>query len=444
MTAGALQLMNADSVRRGVWPYLKAPFWIGTVIVLLFFGAFGGWAAYAPLSSGAIASGVVNPDSSRQVIQHLEGGIIRTIHVRENQKVAAGDPLITLEDTRAIASFSATREQYLRLLVIRARLDAHALGSNTMILPEEMEGITEPALAAFVSNQQHLFDTERRTQQQQTQIYERRIGQLESEIEAVTAEIGGHMAQKALIDDDLEDLENLLEQQLVPRAQVSAMRREQARLEAAIAGGRAQIARARQAIEEARLSILRASENFLIEIADDAADINNQIVVMAQDMSSGEDVLRRTVITSPVDGVVLNLLYKTPGGVVGPGDPIMQVVPVDDDMIIVARLLPRDIELVHEGLEARVSLLPFSSRNLLPLTGVVTDVAADSSYDDASRQYYYEIRVRVPADELAIQEGIYMSPGMPADVTVVTGARTMLHYLAEPLMRSVRNAFIYD
>lgn len=444
MTSQALQAANDGPARaRGVLPYLRAPALVGAIIVVVFFGAFGGWAAYAPLSSGAIASGVVNPDSSRQVVQHLEGGIIRTIHVRENQRVSAGDPLITLEDTRAAASFSATREQYLRLLVIRARLDAHAMGSDTIKMPVEVEGNDDPALAAFVANQQHLFETERRTQQQQTEIYERRIGQLESEIQSVTAEIGGNTTQKALIDGDLKDVESLLAQQLVPRGQVSALRREQARLVASIAAAEAQIARARQAIEESRLSILRAAENFLIEIADDAAEINNQIVVMAQDMHSGEDVLRRTVITSPVDGVVLNLMFKTPGGVVGPGDPIMHVVPVNDDMIIVARLQPRDIELVHEGLEARVSLLPFASRNLLPLVGVVTDVSADSSFDEVSRQHFYQIRVQVPASELAGQ-GIFMTPGMPADVTVVTGARTMLQYLAEPFMRAVRTAFVYD
>lgn len=428
----------------GVWLFIRGPFWVGVLIVVLFFGVFGTWAAFSPLSSGAIATGIVNPDSSRQAIQHLEGGIVRTIHVREGQRVAEGDPLVTLEDTKAAAIFSASRDQYLRLLVIRARLDAHSQGKTKMFLPEEIAGNTDPDLAAFVANQQHLFETEARTQEQQAEIYARRIDQLESEIVAVKAEIDGLTTQKAFVDSDLTDVESLLEQQLVPRAQVSALRREQARIVAAIGSGEAQIARANQAIEEARLSVLRARESFLIEIADDATDINNQIVVMLQDMESDEDVLRRTVVVSPVDGVVLNLRARTVGGVVRPGDLIMEVVPVDDDMIIVAKLSPRDIELVHRGLEARVTLVPFASRNMLPLVGEVTDVGADSIYDEASRQYYYEIRVRVPASEMARHKDIYMSPGMPADVTVVTGARTMLQYLTEPLMRTIRNAFVYE
>ncbi len=430
--------------RVSILSFLWRPVWVGAAIVLVFFGAFGGWATLAPLNSGAIAGGVVSPTSSRQVIQHLEGGIIRTIHVRDNQRVSKGDALITLEDTRAAAGFASTHEQYLRLLVTRARLDAHAQKAESMVMPSEIAETDEPSLAAFVFNQIQLFDTERRTQQQMVEIYQRRIEQFRSEIEAVTAEIGGHEAQKELIDSDLKDQEGLLERQLVPRAQVTALRRESARLAAAIGAGRAQIARSRQAIEETNLSILRASESFLIEIADSASEINNEIAVLEQDLASGRDILRRTVITSPVDGVVLDLAYKTPGGVVRPGEPILTVVPVDDDMVIVAQLQPRDIELVHEGLEARVSLLPFSSRNLLPLTGVVTDVAADSTYNEAARQHFYEIKVRVPAEEIARQDGVYLGPGMPAEVTVVTGARTMLQYLMAPLARAVSNGFIYD
>lgn len=438
------QAIDLSPAPKRVWSFLKGPFWTGIFIVLLFFGVFGGWAAVAPLSSGAIAVGVVNPNSSRQVIQHLEGGIVRTIHVREGQRVRAGDPLITLEDTRAAAAFSASRDQYLRLLVIRARLDAHNQGAQVMTMPAEVAGNNDPDLAAFIANQKHLFETEARTQQQQADIYARRIEQLQSEINAVASENDGLRTQKSLVDADLVDVESLLEKQLVPRAQASALRREQARLIAAIGSGEAQIARANQAIEEAKLSVLRARESFLIEIADDASEINNQIVVIEQDLESGEDVLRRTVIASPMDGIVLDMRVRTVGGIVRPGETIMEVVPVDDDMIIVARLSPRDIDLVHQGLEARVTLLPFASRNLLPLKGEVIDVGADSVFDEAARQYYYEIRIRVPASEVEKHAGLFMSPGMPADVTVVTGARTMLQYLAEPLSRAIRNAFVYD
>lgn len=427
-----------------VWPLLRWTFWFGMLIVALFFGAFGTWAAIAPLSSGAIASGIVSPDSSRKVIQHLEGGIVRTIHVRENQRVAVGDPLITLESARATASVSSSRGRWLRLLVVRARLDAHDSGNEIIELPAAIKGVADPELLSFVANQQHLFETQHRTLIQQDEIYARRIEQFESEIQSLEAEIASFTTQKGLIDTDLANVEKLLEQQLVAMPQVSALRREQARLQGVMASSQSSIARARQSIEETKLSILQGHETFRIQIADEATQVNNEIAVLEQELGSGEDVLRRTEILSPVNGIVLNLRAKTVGGVVLPGEPIMDVVPTGDDMIVVARLAPRDIELVTIGLQAHVSLLPFASRNLLPLNGTVIEIAADSTLDEATRQHYYEIRVNVPASELAKHENLYMSPGMPADVTIVTGTRTMLQYLAEPMLRAIRNAFIYD
>lgn len=428
----------------GIGELLRGPVALGTAVIVFFFVVLGGWAALSPLSSGAIAPGMVSPDSNRKVIQHLEGGIIRTVHVREGQTVKAGDPLITLESTRAEATFSSREEQWLRLIVMRARLEAQARGATEMQLPAEVTRVTDGGFLDFVETQKQLFTIRQTTISQQEEIFGRQIEQLGSEIDSVTAENDGMGRQIALLTQELADKESLLDSQLISRSVVLDLQREKARLESAIASNGARIARANQSIEETKLSLLQAREKYRDQVAEESTRTNNEIAQIDEDMISTGDVLRRTEIVSPVDGVVLNFRNQTTGGVIRPGEAIMDVVPVDEDMIIVARLPPKDIDVVHVGLPAHVTLVPFANRNTLPLNGEVTQVAADSTLDEATRQYYYEVRVRIGVDELARHDGFYMSPGMPADVTVVTGERTMVQYLIDPFIRSIRSAFVAD
>jgi len=424
---------------------MRGPVVAGVLILVVFIGSFGIWAASAPLSSGAIAAGVVSPDSNRKVIQHLEGGIIAAVHVREGDHVAVGQRLVTLQSVGAMASMTSDQQQWLRLLVVRARLTAHAAEAEELELPQELtQTDIDNNLATFIANEQSLFETQRRSQIQLQEIAARQIEQLQSEIASLEAEVVGLMTQKQLIDQELPDAEQLLGQQLIQRARVNTLLREQAELQSGIAGTRADIARANQRIEEVKLSLVQAEETFRIKIAEETTQINNQIAVLDQRLTSAADILRRTQVLSPVEGTVLNLRHTTEGGVIGSGEPIMDIVPSLDELIVVARLSPQDIDIVHVGLVAHVVLRPFASRNLLPLNGEVVQVGADSIVDEKTQEAYYSMRIRVPMDELSKYEGLYMSPGMPADVTVVTGERTMAQYLAEPLLRAVRNAFVYD
>lgn len=441
------QAGNSPAIPQGaqsILPLIRGPIWAGLLVVLLFFGLFGGWAALAPLSSGALAPGVVSPESSRKVIQHFEGGIIAAINVREGQQVAAGDTLLTLDPKQAEASFASSQAQWLRLLVTRARLSALVAGSDEMLLPDDALHAGDPDIQAFIANQKNLFSAQRSSQAQQADIVARQVAQLESQIGGLRSAIASQKLQRELIEADLGETQQLLSDQLVSRRQVTALQREAAELDSIIATNQAAAASASQSIEEARLELLRSKGDFSMQVARETSEVNNQIAILEQDMTNRRDVLRRTGIVSPVDGIVLNMRNHTVGGVIAPGEAIMDVVPQDDALVILARLAPKDIDLVTVGLRAQVVLQPFASLNALPLIGEVVQVDADSTFDEATRQSHYTVRVRVPTSELAKHEDMYMAPGMPADVTVVTGARTMLQYLAEPLMRSIRTAFIYD
>ena len=421
---------------------MRGPFVFGIVVVVLFFGAFGGWAATAPLDSGAIAPGVVSPETNRWIIQHLEGGIVSKLNVHEGQRVSKGDLLMTLESTRAEANFSSGREQWLRLLVVRARLEALQSGEQSMTIPNEAVNQSTPAIVDFVKVQQRLFDIRRTSLEQQKSIFGRQIEQLNSEIAAIEAENDGLGTQIELIDRQILVKQKLFDQQLVAESALLELQSEQARLRSSIAANMARVAQARQSIEETNIKTQQAVQGFGDQVAQESTQTNNQIAQIDEDMISAGDVLRRTELRSPADGTVVNI--RTQSGVIGAGQPIMEVVPVNDDLIILARLPPKDLDVVQVGLKSHVSLLPFAGRNALPLNGEVTQVAADITSEERTGQSYYQIRVRVTAEELAKHSGFYLAPGMPADVTVVTGERTMLQYLADPLIRSIRYAFVHD
>ena len=423
---------------------LRRPIVIGGIVVLVLVVGLILWAALASISGAVLAAGTVRVENNSKQIRHLEPGIIKQILVREGQRVAAGELLMTLDPVRAEANFAGQQGQWMRLLVTRARLQALAAGENALSLPEDVTGVTDPAFLDFVETEQRLFEIRQTTLSQQEQILGRRVEQLGSEIESVRAESVGLKGQMDLISEEIADKQRLLDQQLISRSQVMALQRELARLQSAIASNDARIAQAQQSIEETRLTSLQTRETFFDEVAEQMRQVNDQIAQIDEGLRQTGDALRRTDIVSPVDGIVLNLVNQTPGGVVRPGETIMEVVPVNEDMIVVARLAPKDIDVVTIGLKAHVTLVPFATRNTLPLNGEVTQVAADSKVDPMTGAHFYEVRVGIPPEELARHEGMYLSPGMPADVTVVTGERTMFHYLFDPVWRSLQTAFVYD
>lgn len=423
---------------------MRGPLIFGLLIAGAFFGGLGLWAGTAPLVSGAIAPGVVSPDGNRKAIQHLEGGIIQSVLVRENQRVAEGELLMTLDPLQAEADLGSQQGEWDRLAVTRARLKAEASGASTWEIPPEVATRDDPDFLAFIDSQRLAFETRTAGQQKQRQSMENQIEQLQREIEGLQAQSTGLSTQLALLREDLPNKQRLLEQQLVSRSVVLDLEMSVAQTESSIGANLARIAQANLRIDEIGSEIDQARQRYLEEVAQLTSQNNDAIARLSGGMVSSGDRLQRKEIRSPVEGIVLNLQLQTPGGVIRPGETIMEVVPLDEDLIVIARLAPKDIDLVETGLRAQVSLVPFATRNMLPLSGEVTQVAADSKVDEATGAHFYEVRVSIPPEEIAKHDGVYLSPGMPADVTVVTGERTMLHYLFDPFVKSLGSAFVYD
>jgi HlyD family secretion protein len=422
-------------------PAVRGPARWGVGLILLFVLAFGGWGYLVPLDGGAVAPGVVNPDSGKKTIQHLEGGIIAELPVREGEIVRAGQPLVVLESTQARAQHETLVQQKLSLLARKARLEAEKAGRAGIDLPEELLS-AEPHVRIIVEAQQEVFDTRRQTHAARREILVQRIEQLLHQIKGFEAQVESASSQIEFVAEELSAKEYLVKRGLSPKPEALRLKRTDAEISGKRGEYIAEIARARQQIGEARMQMLSADAERADQIAGDAEKARAELSEVNEKLQASADVVRRTVVPAPVDGTVVDIRFKTVGGVVQRGDPIMSIVPAGDELIIEARLTPVDVKAVHAGLQAQVNLTAYSSRLVPKIPGTVRTVSADRLTDEAKGQPYYLARVAVDRPTLQrLAPGIDLIPGMPVDVLVVTERRTMLDYLTRPFHDALWRSF---
>jgi HlyD family type I secretion membrane fusion protein len=414
----------------------------GAAVAALLVGGFSAWGFYAPLASAAIAPGVVSPDSSRKTIEHLEGGIVQEIMVTEGDRVMEGDVLMRLSSVQALASFSALQRQWHRFEAERLRLQALASDAAEFTFPDVLTSVADPDYQAFLANQHAQFAVQRQGLSERQSILGRRMGQLDQEVAAIERENEGLREQIDFVAEEIADKAQLLEQNLIRKPELLALRRVSSQLKAQIASNEATIARAAQKAEEIELSILSLRTDFNESLSKELVRVNSELAQIEEAMTSSEDVFRRTEIHAPVSGTVLNLRSKTIGGIVGSGEPILDIVPAEDTLVIEARLSPNDIDIVAAGQTARVHLTPYSARNMPPLEGQLVRISPDAMIDEATRESYYELRIEVdPATLDRLPADVEMTAGMPAEVFILTGEQSLFSYIAAPVTRSFRKAF---
>lgn len=423
---------------------LRRPVRAGVLVVVLFFGGIGWWAASAPLAGAAIAPGVISPDGSRRVVQHLEGGIIREILVSDGSRVRAGDPLIVLEDVQARAGFDALEARFHALAATQARLLAEQSAAASVSFPAWLIEATSndpTALEAMVA-QRALFDTRAKALEDRKDILRRRMEQLREEIAGLEAQIVADSRQIALIDEEIQDVEQLYRKGLERKSRLLALQRARTDIHGNRAERRARIARAQQAIGETELQIIAQDTAQLEAVNEEASQIQVELAEVEQRLAASRDVLQRTLISAPVDGTVVALRFRTPGGVVRPGEPVLEIVPDNEELLIDARLSPMDIDVVRAGLPARVVLQAFQQRHMPQIEGRVRQVSPDAIADAQTGQRFFAVRVEIDRDRLAaLAPAIELTPGMPAEVYITTGEHTALDYLLGPLYDSLRRTW---
>ena len=422
---------------------LGGPIYAGFVVIALFFGGLGGWAALAPLESAAIAPGVVMVDTSRKTIQHLEGGIIAEILVRDGELVEQDQVLVLMDETRADASLNLLEGRYRASVAQQARLVAERDGTGEIIFPDRLLAQTgDPKTTRAIEGQRRIFAERQKALQGQTDILHQRIAQFQEEILGLRGQIESEEEQRRLIAVELEDMNKLLAKKLVPKARVLALERRAAEIKGEISLNIASIARAKQSIGEAELRIRELRTAVRNEAAADLRDVENEIFELEERLRAAQDVAERTEVRAPERGIVVDLRVHTPGGVVGPGERLMDILPVGDDLVVVAKVSPDDIDVVHVGLAAQVRMTAFAARAFIPVEGEVTRVSADQLLDEVTGLAYFEVRIVL--DEVSLLsalQGAPLYPGMQAEVMIITGERTTLDYLLQPITQSIERAF---
>jgi len=436
---GAPDVLGAlGPARRALRKGLRGPLVAALVVAAAFFGGFGLWSVLAPLASAAVAPGTISPEGHRKTVEHLEGGIIREIAVKDGDRIAAGQVLMVLEDTQALARYRLQQARHLTLRSLEARLQAEESGAAGVDWTTVPDG---PGQADAIADQQAIFAARLETMASVRKILEQRIAQLQEEIQGLEAQIVSGTRQLELIAKEVGAVETLLKKGLARMPRLLALQRSQAEIEGRRAANRASIARARQAIGEAEIQVTALRVNRRDEAAKELGDVRAELAQVEERMGGARDILARTVITAPVSGTVFDLRHKTTGGVVQPGEPILDIVPQGDDLLVDARVSPADIDVVAVGFDAEVTLTAFPQRNLPRLTGQVRHLSADRITDPQNGDVYYLARVKISGDALAdLGDDIELLPGMPADVMIFTGTLTLFEYLTDPLTASLHRS----
>jgi HlyD family secretion protein len=418
----------------------------GNLLVGCFVVGLGTWSAFAPLESAAIAIGTVESESSRKTIQHLEGGIIKEIMVADGDVVRAGQTLITLENTKASAEVESLKGQLWDAMAREARLVAEQGGQERVAFPDELETAEyeSSSVAAVLAGQQKIFETRRQVFQSQAAVIAEKRSQVEKEIEGLKAQESAALRRVGIVRDEAATVAMLVEKGLERRPRLLSLEREAADIEGRRGEIAAQISRAEQVISESQTNRLKLENDRQNEIAQSMRDAQNQIFQFRERLQAANDQLLRTAVRAPEDGVVTDLRVHTPGGVIGAGAPLMDLVPRQDRLVVTARLRPEDIDVVRPGLEADVNLLPYNQRRVAPLHGTVLRVSADRLLDKRTDQPYYATKIRVQDPQPTGIEGIKIIPGMPAEVFIKTGRGTVALYALKPLLDSFNRAFRED
>jgi len=407
----------------------------GFAVIILAFGGFGGWAAMAPLDSATVASGNIIVDGGRQKIQHLEGGTILEMLVNDGDQVEQGQVLLRLDPTRANASRSIVEGSYVAAKAQEARVlaelrDADDITFDQLLLANEGRADVKQILDV----QRELFASRSVSWAQQIEILQTQISQLNEEIVALEAERQSKSRQLELLNDELEGAQTLLTEGLTVKTQVLELRRNHESLNGDRLSIEANIAKTRNQISEVEGKIALEKNNIQDQLIEELEEAQLKVLQAREELVSADDVLQRIDIRAPVGGLITNNNAVTVGGVVGPGDIIMEVVPTNEQLVIDARVTIQDIDSVKIGQEAGVLLTGFNQATTPTLVGEVDHVAADRQIDQATNEPYFQAKITVSEEQIArLDQNQVLRPGMPADAIIVTGERTVLQYLTKPI-----------
>jgi len=413
----------------------------GMLILVLGFGGFMLWSSLAELSSGAVAPGIIAVSSNRKTIDHLEGGIVREVLVKEGDMVETGDVLVRLDDVEAKAQVEILTALYGAAVAegsrLRAERDGEAISTEDNALLGSRSD-TSPDTA--MSSQRSIFEARTRVRDTRVAVLQSRIAQLNQQQEAYSAQLAGEEKMIELVNTELATLRTAFKNGYITRTQLFSRETEATRTLAERDALKAMQTKTREEVAETEAQILQITADFQDDVTSKLSEAEDKIADLRERLTAARQRLERIVILSPVSGEIVSLQVHTLGASIRPSEPIMEIVPREDRRLIEAQLSPADIERVSVGQPAEVRFVTLP-RTMPTLRGVVQVVSADRMVDAERNYSYFLLRVGVDDDELDKLGETRIQAGMPVEVMVKTGERTMLRYLMDPLVNSLGRTF---
>ena len=417
---------------------MEMPKRIGLTIFVLAFVVFGGWAGFAPLDGAALAPGEVTVKTYKKEVQHLEGGIVKSILAQNGDVVSAGQAILEMDKTQPIVQLEIANSRLVALQSLEARLLAER--DN---LPRITFNATTAAAAKELASQTAIFDARKASRKGSVDVLNQRINQLESKLVGLAALRDSKNMLAASFSAELDDTRALLEEGFSDKARLRSVERSLATYQGEAADLAATIASTEVQIGETRMQILQLNREFQNEVVTQLGDTQTRLKDAQERSIALQDIVNRTTVRAPVAGVVNGLQVHTEGGVIAPGTAIAEIVPLTEELILEARVSPLDIDRVSVGQEAVVRFPAFGSRTPTIL-GKVLSLSADAMIDPNTGMSYYLARVEVTSEGMSELGDLELLPGMPAEVLITTGSRTLLQYLFKPFSNALARSFIED
>jgi HlyD family type I secretion membrane fusion protein len=423
---------------------LRRPIVAGSIVVLVLVFGLLIWAFVAHITGAVVAVAQVRVEGNSKVIKHRDGGIIRRIYVREGQFVRRGQMLMQLDPVQAESTVAVWQAQYDSALADIARLQAQQTGSMEIRFPPELLARqSDPQVAALLIGQRALHNSSMMLYTSQAAVLRSQASQMQTQIQGMRAQMSSVDMQSGSISEELSGVRELNRLGYAPKTRVSALQRNSAQLKGQKGAILSDMARAQQGIGGLSIQIAQLNEKRQAEAAAGIRQDQDKLTEAAPKLRATAESLYQTVVRAPVDGYVFNLTQFTEGGVAQSGERLMDIVPNDTALVLNAKVRPNDIAEVRVGMPARITLTAFNPRTTPQLDGHVTLVSADATVDEQgqSREMYYLVQIKVDPGQLArIGNGVHMTPGMQAQVNIVTGSRTIMDYLLGPMTESMRTA----
>jgi HlyD family secretion protein len=411
-------------------------------VLLAFILVAGGLAVLMPIAGAVVVPGNLVVQSNVKAIQHPTGGVVAEIPVHNGQRVATGDLLLRLDATQAQASLQMVSKQLDEVRARIVRLVAERDGAAQLQVPPELAARPDEATVKALASEQSLFKARSNARRSQIDLLQSRVSQLGEEIAGLNAQVESKSKQLELIAGELTGVQDLYDKRLVPLTRLTTLQRESARIEGERGQLTSAIAETKSKIGEAQLQIVRLDQDFRTDVVKELGENQGKEAELVERGVAARDLLDRIEIRAPTSGVIHQLSAHTIGGVIRAGDTIMEVVPDLDDLQIEARLQPNDIDQVRISQKAFVRFSAFNQRVTPQLDGIVSYVSADTSRDQQTNAPYFTVRVTLPEDQRRRLDGKQLVSGMPAEVFMQTGSRTMMSYLLKPITDQLQRAFV--